>query len=335
MNNGQVRIFRHTSEWLKNNPLNDPFERNLVVYLPPGYDDDSQRRYPVIYLLSGYMGFGKMFLSPQAWGYSMDERCDKLIADGAMVPCIVVMPDCFTRYGGAQYMNSSALGNYEYYLIQEIIPFVDQQFRTMSDKFHRAVMGKSSGGYGALRLCMRNPDLFSACYAGSADMYFEYCYLPDIPKCYSTVNRLGGLSLFFKEFFSAPKKSNEMITAMNIIAMSAAYSPNPDHTPYGFDLPFDEATGELRQDIWKKWKHHDLVVMMNDVQYQQSLRNLKGLFMDCGSRDEFHLHVGARIFSRILHDCKIPHEYEEYNDGHMSTSYRYDTALVKISHVIQ
>ncbi len=335
MNQGTVRIDRHRSECLKDNPLGDPSERKLVIYLPPGYEDDPHRRYPVIYLLSGFMGFGTMYLSPQAWGFSMDERCDMLIGEGRMKKSIVVMPDCFTKYGGAQYRNSTALGNYEDYLIREIIPYVDRQYRTLPDKRHRGVMGKSSGGYAALTLCMTYPELFEACYCSSGDMYFDYAYFPDIPKCYDTIHSCGGLNDFLNKFYSAPKKTGDMITAINIIAMAAAYSPNPDNKPFGFDLPFNESTGELRKDIWNIWKQHDPVSMIERATCRDALKNIRGFFLDCGSRDEYHLHVGARIFTQKIKTYGIPYHYEEFNDGHMGTSYRYDAALSAVSEIIQ
>jgi enterochelin esterase family protein len=335
MKQGTVRIDRHTSDCLRNNPLGDSHERKLVIYLPPGYHDHPEQRYPVIYLLSGFMGFGAMYLSPQAWGYSMDERCDRLIHEGRMREVIVVMPDCFTKYGGAQYRNSTALGNYEDYLIREIIPYVDRQYRTLPDKRHRGIMGKSSGGYAALVLCMSYPKLFDACYCSSGDMYFDYAYLPDIPKCYNALFSNGGLKSFLDKFFEAPKKTSEMITAINIIAMSAAYSPNPANAPFGFDLPFDEKTGERRQDIWSVWKQYDPVTMIDQDVYQQALKQIRGLYLDCGSRDEYYLHIGARIFTKKLKIFGIPLHYEEFNDGHMSTSYRYDVALSSISSIIQ
>lgn len=335
MTHGTVNISCFQSEILKQNPLNDPSLRKIAVYLPPGYKDTADMRYPAIYLLSGFMGFGTMFLAPQAWGYSIDERCDKLISEGLMKECIVVMPDCFTKYGGAQYRNSTALGNYEDYLIREIIPYVDCQYRTLSDKRHRGVMGKSSGGYASLTLCMTYPELFDACYCSSGDMYFDYAYLPDIPKCYNTIYSCGGLNAFLDKFYSAPKKTGDMITAINIIAMSAAYSPNPEHKPFGFDVPFDESTGELRTDIWNIWKQYDPVSMVERAICQDALKSIRGLYLDCGSRDEYHLHVGARIFTQKLKTYGIPHHYEEFNDGHMGTSYRYDVALSAVSEIIQ
>lgn len=332
--NSQVIIEQFKSEVLKNNPLGDPFIRKLVVYLPPDYAENKNRRYPVIYMLSSFMGTGTMLLSPQAWGYSIDERCDKLIAEGRMKECILVMPDCFTLWGGSQYVNSTAMGNYEDYLLKEIIPFVDKKYRTLALSAHRAVMGKSSGGYGALMLAARYPEIFSAFYCSSGDMYFEYGYKGDFPKCYNAIRKAGSLEMFFEKFFDAPKKSGDMITAINIIAMSAAYSPNPKSKTFGFDLPFDMETGELRRSIWNKWLKYDPVYLIDEKKYQANLQSLKGVFLECGSRDEYHLHIGARIFTKKLNGYGISHRYEEFDDGHMGTNYRYDISLSKISEVI-
>lgn len=332
--NSQVIIDEIKSEVLKNNPLGDPHIRKLVIYLPPGYESERRKRFPVIYVLSSFMGTGRMLLSPQAWGYSLDERCDKLIAEGRMKECILVMPDCFTQWGGSQYLNSTAMGRYEDYLLKEIIPFVDKNYRTLATGMYRGVMGKSSGGYGALMLAMRYPDVFSAFFCSSGDMYFEYAYKPDLPKCYNAIRKAGGLDKFFEQFFHAPKKSQEMITAIGILAMAAAYSPNPKSGTFGIDLPFDMETGELRETIWKKWIKFDPVYLISEMKYQLALRKLRGVFLECGSRDEYFLHIGARIFAKKLKHYGIPHWYEEFDDGHMGTNYRYDVSLSKLSEVI-
>lgn len=332
--NSHVDLIVHESTILKSNPPGDPYRRKLAVYLPPSYNTNTDLRYPVIYMLSGFMGFGTMFLSPQAWGYSLDERCDKLIADGKMRETIVIMPDCFTKYGGSQYVNSSALGDYEDYLIKEIVPFVDSHYRTKSEAVHRAVMGKSSGGFGALQLAMKYPEVFSVMLCSAGDMYFEYAYKPDIPKCYNAIARAGGLKHFLEKFFEAPKKTGDMIPAINIIAMSAAYSPNPDNKVFGFDLPFDTTSGEMRNDVWQRWLEHDPVYMIEKNRWQNQLRRLKKIFLECGSRDEYFLHIGARIFTQRLKNFNITHEYEEFDDGHMGTSYRYDISLSKVSQAI-
>ena len=333
MSAGRVLIESIPSQVLQSNPLGDPSVRKLAIYLPPGYDKTPNEHFPVIYLLSSFMGFGTMFLSPQAWGYSMDERCDKLIDEGAMKECILVMPDCFTKYGGSQYVNSEAVGSYEDYIVKEIIPMVDKNYRTQAETAHRAVMGKSSGGFGAFHLGSKFPDMFSAFFCSSGDMYFEYGYKPDLPKCYNAIYRAGGLDPFLKSFFEAQKKGGDMITAINIIAMSAAYSPN-SKSSFGFDLPFDTETGELREEVWKRWLTFDPVWIIEDKRIQENLKKLKNVFLECGSRDEYFLHVGARILSKKLKQFGIAHTYEEFDDGHMGTSYRYDVSLSKLSHAI-
>jgi enterochelin esterase family protein len=141
--------------------------------VPPGYDVGSAS-YPVIYFLPGYTGTGRMLLNFDPFAEAMDRRLDRLIASSAMPPAIVVLPDCFTRYGGSQYLNSPAVGRYEDYLIDEIVPLVDKRLRTKQGRDHRAVTGKSSGGYGAMRLAMRHPDVFGAFGSHSGDCYFEH-----------------------------------------------------------------------------------------------------------------------------------------------------------------
>ncbi len=188
---GTVKILNHKSEVLRENPLGDKHERELYVYLPPSYEEsrNGEKSFPVVYCLTGFTGRGKMLLNDSAFSPNLAERMDRLIDAGKIRPMIVVMPDCFTYYGGSQYINSTATGNYEDYLIDEIVPFVDENFRTIADRDSRAVMGKSSGGYGALVNAMRHPDVFGLCASHAGDAYFEHCYLPDIPKAFRADQR--------------------------------------------------------------------------------------------------------------------------------------------------
>src|SRR5205807_6310336 len=119
------------------------------------------RRYPVIFGLTGFTGRGPMLLNDQAWQPNLQERLDRLYAAG-MPPVILVLPDCFTRLGGSQYLNSTATGRYEDYVTAELVPYIDARYRTIAAPEGRAVFGKSSGGYGALIMGLRHADLFSA-----------------------------------------------------------------------------------------------------------------------------------------------------------------------------
>jgi enterochelin esterase-like enzyme len=145
------------SRVLAGNLPGDPTERMLPVYLPPGYADGSER-YPVIYVLAGHGGSGPLELNSPPWGESFPERLDRLITTGKAPPVIAVLPDCFTIFGGAQYLNTAALGQYEDYLIDELVPYVDANYRTLADRAHRGITGKSSGGYGAMVQAMRHPE---------------------------------------------------------------------------------------------------------------------------------------------------------------------------------
>lgn len=312
------------SRALRGNPLGDPAVRHVPVYLPPGYET-SDEHYPVLVALTGFTGSGRMLLNASAWGEPLNERLDRLHASGAIGPMIVVMPDCFTRYGGSQYINSSATGRYEDHLIREVVPHIDANFRTLASAAHRGVFGKSSGGYGALVQGMKHPDVFGAVACHSGDMAFEYCYLPDFPKFLRQVDRHAGVAGFVRAFEAAPRKSSELITAMNILAMAACYSPDPRSRPLGIGFPMHLETGALDARAWNRWLRHDPLRMLPRRVAQ--LRRLRLLFLDCGRDDEFNLHLGARQFSAALRRRRIPHRYEEFDDGHMQIAYRYDRSL--------
>src|SRR3954453_5331027 len=161
------------SHALDGNPLGDPAARRLAVWLPPSYAGDSTRRYPVIYWLAGFTGTGEMMFQGNPWQPGLGERLDRLVAAGAMGEVIVVAPDCFTRLGGSQYIDSPATGAYETHLTTELIPEIDRRFRTPAERAGRGVGGKSSGGFGALVLAMRPPSLFAAAASHAGDVYFE------------------------------------------------------------------------------------------------------------------------------------------------------------------
>lgn len=319
---GTVRFLQHESELLKANPLGDKFVRDLPVYLPPGYDAGGEE-YPVVYCLTGFTGRGRMLLNDNPFTPNLAQRMDKLIASGSIQPMIVIMPDCFTYYGGSQYINSTATGNYEDYLTKELVPFIDENFRTRRDAGSRAVMGKSSGGYGALIMGLRHADLFGLVCSTSGDCYFEYCYPNDFAKAFRIME--GDPAAFMRKFWSSEKHGKDDHAALNTIGMSACYSPNGT----SFDLPFDPVTAEMRPDVWSRWLDHDPVRLVE--KYVENLKSLKLLFIDAGTRDEFFLDVGARILSNKLRGHGVDHIREEFDDGHFSISYRYDRSLELIS----
>lgn len=327
---GTVQVLRHTSEILRKNPLGDKFERDLYVYLPPRYEVDTERSFPVVYCLTGFTGRGKMLLNDSAFTPNMAERLDKLINDQVIKPMIVVMPDCFTKYGGSQYINSSATGNYEDYLIQEIVPFIDQKLRTLSDRNSRAVAGISSGGYGAMIMAMRHSDTFGLASTIAGDCYFEMSYKPDFRKALKGIN--GDPHKLIDKFYDEEaNKGNYAFDGLNIIGMSACYSPNPE-CKIGFDIPFDLTTGEIRDDIWCKWLDHDPVNLVE--KFVENLRSLRLFAIDAGKNDEFGLDLGARILVERLKKFNVPYIHEEFDGGHFNIKHRYNRAFKLISEKI-
>jgi len=323
---GKVVVHRYESSILKSNPLKDPYKRDLIIYLPPGYSQSYSKGYVTVFGLPGFGSQGRMFLNADPLGENIEERMNRLISGKKCGPMILVLLDCFTRFGGNQYINSSATGTYEDYIVKEIVSFVDNNYNTSS----RVVFGHSSGGYGSLILGMRHPDVFYGLADHSGDAAFEYCYLPDFPKALDS----------FRQYGSSPKKwldnfwkkqnhyKKEDLPALNIFAMAAHYSPNPNSNEMGVDLPFDLKTGEMLQNVWNRWISWDPVRMVE--KYHKNLKRLKFIYLDCGIQDEFNLHLGARILHSKLESMNIKHYYEEFNDGHTHTSYRYDHSLPKI-----
>jgi enterochelin esterase family protein len=316
------------SKALRGNPLGDPVQRTLPVYLPPGYERGS-KRYPVIHMLSGFLGAGQAMLNWSFTGEPLDRRLDRLIDDGDMKPCIVALPDAITSLGGSQYLNSPGTGQYADYFTEEVVPRVDRAFRTLEGARHRAVMGKSSGGYGALVHAMARPDLFGAVASHSGDIYFEYGYLPDLPKACTSIGRVGSVPAWLKAYEDAPKKSHALITTLNIVAMAACYSAKPDGT---IELPFDLSTGKMDAKVWARWLKNDPLRILE--KRHRALKGMRLVFLDGGSRDEWNLHLGARMFAARARELGVKVEHEEFDDGHMDVSYRLDVSLPKVARAI-
>lgn len=333
---GELRRFVYESQVLRSNPLGDPSERELWCWLPPGYD--GEQRYPVLWVLAGFTGRGRGALNDDPWSPSIDARVERLLETFEAEPVILALPDCFTRYGGSQYLNSPATGRYEDYLCDELIPFVDTQLATKGDG-HRGVLGKSSGGFAALSLAMRRPGLFDAAACHSGDCAFELCYAPDFAVAARVLARCGGVDAFLDAFDTTDKKTGEQIHVLNVLAMAAAYSPkpaSPDHKSRGatFELPFDPHDLSLRPAVWQRWLAHDPLCMIDDTANADALRALAVLFIDVGTRDEYNLDFAARRLHHKLETLGIRHRYEEFDDGHRGLSYRYERSIPLLSRML-
>jgi S-formylglutathione hydrolase FrmB len=318
-----------TSQALAGNPLGDPAERPLYVYLPPGYDQETQRRYPVIYLIQGFTGQVDMWWNRAALRPTLPERMDELFASGTCPPALVVMVDAWTSLGGSQFLNSPATGRYLDYLCDDVTAFVDASYRTIPDRDHRALTGKSSGGYGAMAVPMLRPDIFGALATHCGDALFEACYLREFPIVARQLRDRyeGSYERFWADFRSrvpfTVEHDGEMV---DVWAMSACYSAEPDGT---VTLPFDPGTGRLRDDVWQRWLDHDPVRMA--PRCGEALRSMRGIYIDAGTRDEYFLDLGARAFADELDKLEVEYSFELFDAGHMAIEYRYPKALAYLA----
>jgi enterochelin esterase family protein len=328
---GKLVIETVGSVALKGNALGDPRLREIPVYLPPSYlqDPSPSKRWPVIYYLVGFTGTSQKAVFSDPWRENIVERFDRLVSTRKAREAILVIPDCFTRLGGSQYRNSEGTGRYEDHIVKELVGYIDSKYRTTGSAAGRAVMGKSSGGYGALMLAMGNPDVFSHAVSHSGDMFFELCYGSEFPRCATALGGYDGSFLkFLTRFASARDKTKFPHELINMAGMASCYSPNK-RSDYGFDLPFDERTGETNPKVFKRWLENDPVRVA--PKRAAALKKLTTLFFDCGTRDEFHLHLGARKFSDTLKSLKVKHAYEEHEFGHFDMSGRYDVGFARLT----
>jgi enterochelin esterase family protein len=326
----QVIIEEFNSQALHGNPLDDPAVRQVPVYLPYPPGEKPSRRFPVIYLLAAFAARGLRLLNDSLWEENIPQRLDRLIGSGEIDPIIVVMPDASTRYGGSQYLDSAATGNYMTSIL-ELVDFIDRKYTTLAVREQRAVMGHSSGGYGALRLAMAHPETFGLAAAHAPDLNFEMVYRKDIPDFLRFYDKAGEEGL--RELLADPGgmlARGASFYALSTAAMASCYSPNPE-SPWGFDLPFDTFTGELQSEVWDRWLANDPINLVDD--HVDALRDLKLLYLDCGLYDEENLLYGARIFSQKLVDHGIPHHFEVFEGGHRHSDYRYDISLINLSKV--
>lgn len=323
---GRVETFRFESAVLAGNPLGDPTARDVPVYLPGAYDENPERRFPVVYVLSGFSGTGRTLLNVPPFDEALaPDRLDRLV-EGGMPPAIAVFPDCSTRNGGSQYLDSAGTGNYGTYLARELVPAVDARYRTLARRESRAIVGKSSGGFGALVNAMDHPQVFSACGSHSGDCYFEHCYGLDFPRFVREIRRRGGVERFLATFPSLEVVDKEDVFLINVIAMAQCYSPNPEKPlPANFDLPFDLETGELKPGVFGRWKAWDPVERA--CLRTDALRSMRAIYLDAGDRDEFFLDLGARILSRRLTSLGVEHVHDEFRGGHFYVQKRYDRSL--------
>jgi enterochelin esterase family protein len=314
-----IDILRCDSRALRDNPLKDPHVRELHVVVPD--DLKPGESLPCLWWLAGHAGVGRGMLAHDPWQEGIAERIARL-----GLRMIIALPDVFTKFGGSQYLGSSAAGDYETYLLSELRAVLEAKYSISA----HGIAGKSSGGYGAIVHAMRHPGLFRAVACHSGDMGFRLAYTGDIAALANAVHDNGGVEAFVRKFDQAlKKKDGRFFGPISALALASVYSPDTGK-PLGIALPFDFDKAEIDEVVFSRWLAMDPVNLIELPQHQEALKQMKLVFVDCGRRDEYQLHWGARSFHRKLERIGIPHIYEEFDDGHRSTSYRLDESLPRI-----
>jgi S-formylglutathione hydrolase FrmB len=318
---GSVHRLAIESQALTGNMLGDPAIRVVDVYVPAGHDGHGL---PLLVDLVGFTGSGLSHTNWAGFRENLPERLDRLIGEQHMQPVVVAFPDCFTRLGGNQYINSASIGAWEDFLLHEMLPSIEQRFGCGGGG-RRGVFGKSSGGYGAITHALRHSDIWSAAACHSGDMGFEVCYLPDMP---AVLRALAGvdnsIERWWQQLEAAKKHPEGSGKVINALAMAASYDPDPTQF-LGIRLPVTFDTCEIIEERWANWMRQDPVVAVETQ--ADNLRRLKALYIDCGEKDQFNLLYGARRFVRRLNELEIAHRYEEFPDNHSGVDYRMDVSL--------
>jgi len=331
-----------TSKVLAGNRLGDPAERPLWVYVPPGYDDGvgsngggsggAGARYPAVYVIQGYTGHVGMWANRTPYRQPFIETADAVFAGGGAPPCIVVYVDAWTAYGGSQFVDSPGTGRYHTYLCDEVVPWVDANYRTIADRESRAISGKSSGGFGAMITPMLRPDLFGALATHAGDTLYELSYVPVFGRVARALRDYDNdVFAWWSDFRSRTPFTKETDADILItLGCAACFSAEDDGTPV---LPFDPRSGALRPDVWQRWLGWDPVRMVE--RYVDELRSLRAVWIDAGTRDEWFLDLGAQAFRDQLARIGVPEDrvnFELFDATHAAIDYRYPLSLSWLAH---
>jgi len=293
---------------LEGNLEGDDPTRDVVVYLPPSYAAEPERRFPVVYFLHGYTVGAEAYVR----FLGLPEVADRAIANGAR-EMIVVLPDAFTVYSGSMYSNSPTTGDWEGYVSRDLVTYIDDHYRTIANRESRGLAGHSMGGYGTMRIGMKHPETFSSLYAMSS------CCLMNDParggdavlRARERANAEGGEQPAGREV-PAGRAGAGGGFANALSAQAAAWAPNPDNPPQYFDLPFKD--GELQPLVAAKWLANSPLVMVD--QYVPSLKRYRAISLDVGNADP--LGADNVNLDAALTRLRVEHAFEQYEGDHMN-----------------
>jgi hypothetical protein len=326
---GAIHRLIVASSVLKGNPLDDPSDRIVDVYVPAGREP---RGLPLLVDLVGFTAGGPAHTNWRNFTENIPEQADRLIASGTMAPCVIAFPDCCTRLGGNQYINSVGIGRWADFLVQEAVPYVERRFGC-GGFGRRGVFGKSSGGYGAIVHALLYPDFWSASACHSGDMGWDLLQLPEMPRVLRALAKEGGrIERWLQSFFAKRKVKDDEVHILMMLCMCATYDPDPSAF-MNVRLPVDSQTCEIIPERWANWMKWDPLTLVEGR--SPGLKTCKGLYLDCGDVDQYNLVYGARRMHRALTRQGVPHTYEEFSDDHTGIDYRMDRSLPFLAAALQ
>jgi S-formylglutathione hydrolase FrmB len=307
---GQIVLDSIQSKFLAQTITQENPNRQLAIYLPRDYTA-STKRYPVLYLLHGIGDTQKEFTGDTIQNNNIKDLMNAGIDANKFGEMIIVMPNENTNLFGSFYTNSSVTGNWADFTTIELVDFIDTKYRTIAKASSRAVAGHSMGGFGALTLAMKHPDIFSVTYGMNAALI---CFCGEItPNNPAIVKSVKAKNL---DELLATQSS----IAIGLLTVSQAFSPNPSRPPFYADKPFKIQGTKLvpNTEAYNKWMANNPVLMAE--KYKANLLKLKAIKFDSGNDDEYLFIIeNNRLFSRKLTTLNIPHQFEEYNGNHRNT----------------
>ena len=286
---------------LEGNLEGDSPDRDVSIYLPPSYAKERNRRYPVIYMLHGFTDSDDLWFGAKQHFINVPAVTDKALSSGSAREMIIVMPNAFTAYQGSMYSNSITTGDWETFVAQELVSYIDSHYRTLADSASRGLAGHSMGGYGTIRIGMKRPDVFSSLYILS-------------PCCMSAATSPNPQRYAKAETIkSAAEAAQADFGTKAALASAAAWSPNPKNPPLFFDLP--AKNGEFQPAVAAKWAANAPLAMID--QYIPNLRKLHAIAVDAGAQDE-PIASTVRTLDQILTSYGIAHTFEIYEGNHVN-----------------
>lgn len=332
----QFKALRSTA--LVDNVIGNQAERQVQVYLPPGYDATASEGYPVVYLLHGLPFSERTYTDQATWDpwirpgenwpfqqypdFPMEgfrEWVDNLIESGKIQPMIIVMPNAASEagYGFSFYTNSALNGNFEDFIVNDLVDYVDSNYNTKSNASSRSVVGHSQGGYAAFKLGMLHPKVFGTVASHSGLLLLDA--MLTLGPAVVAENPNG---------FEGPDMNKFLTSAM--YAMSACWSPNLDNPPFFVDLPFEYPTGDVVAEVYQRWAQHDVFQMLDS--YIDDFRTLNGIYLDIGLNDELGMDEAYPFIIQKLDAYDLDYTYQTFEGGHFSETFaRLEVSLAFIS----